>query len=43
VAGSVEYATNMDHFTIGLDVVYRMILGPNIHTLQFFPRVKYTF
>ena len=41
--GSIEYATNMDHFTIGLDFVYRLVLGPNIHTLQFYPRVKYTF
>ena len=40
---SVEYATNMDHFTIGIDFVYRLVLGPNIHTLQFYPRVKYTF
>ncbi len=43
VGGSVEYATNMDHFTIGFDFVYRLVLGPNIHTLQFYPRVKYTF
>ena len=42
-AFSLEYATNMDHFTIGLDFVYRMVIGPNIHTLQFYPRVKYTF
>ncbi len=39
----VEYATNMDHFSIGVDVTGRMILGPNIISLQFFPRVKYTF
>lgn len=39
----VEYATSMDHFSIGLDVVSRYILGPNIVSLQFFPRVKYTF
>lgn len=39
----VEYATSMDHFTIGVDVLYRFILGPNMHSLQFFPRVKYTF
>lgn len=42
-AASLEYATNMDHFTIGVDVVYRIIIGPNISSLQFFPRVKYTF
>ncbi|MHB8872677.1 MAG: adventurous gliding motility protein CglE [Myxococcaceae bacterium] len=39
----IEYATSMDHFSIGLDVLGRYILGPNILTLQFFPRVKYTF
>ncbi|MBX7096325.1 MAG: adventurous gliding motility protein CglE [Myxococcaceae bacterium] len=39
----LEYATNMDHFTIGVDVVYRLIIGANVHSLQFFPRVKYTF
>ncbi len=40
---SLEYATNMDHFSIGVDVVWRMVIGPNIMSLQFFPRVQYTF
>lgn len=40
---ALEYATSMDHFSIGVDVLYRFIVGPNIHSLQFFPRVKYTF
>lgn len=39
----LEYATSMDHFTIGLDVLSRMIVGPNIPTFAIFPRVKYTF
>lgn len=39
----VEYATSMDHFTIGADVLTRMLLGPNILTIAIFPRVKYTF
>jgi hypothetical protein len=39
----VEYATSMDHFTIGADVLWRMIAGPNIHSFSIFPRVKYTF
>jgi hypothetical protein len=39
----VEYATNMDHFSIGLDVGVRYIVGPSIISLQFYPRVKYTF
>jgi len=44
VAVGVEYATNMDHFTIGFDFVpFRFIIGPNIITMQFFPRIKYTF
>jgi hypothetical protein len=44
LAIGVEYATNVDHFTVGLDIVLgRFIIGPNIFTMQFFPRVKYTF
>lgn len=39
----IEYATNMDHFSIGVDVLARYVIGPNILALQFFPRVKYTF
>ncbi len=40
---SGEYATSMDHFSIGLDVMARYVLGPNMLSLQFYPRVKYTF
>lgn len=39
----VEYATYLDHFTIGADVVARFVVGPNIPTIAIFPRVKYTF
>ncbi len=39
----IEYATSMDHFSVGFDILARYILGPNIPSLQFFPRVKYTF
>jgi hypothetical protein len=39
----IEYATSMDHFSIGFDVLGRYVLGPNMLSLQFFPRVKYTF
>ncbi len=43
-AVGIEYATNMDHFTIGLDwVFFNIVLGPNIISMQFIPRVKYTF
>jgi hypothetical protein len=40
---AVEYATYMDHFAIGIEVMYRIILGPNISSMSIFPRVKYTF
>ncbi len=43
VAATFEYATNMDHFSIGLDIAYRLIIGPNINALMFYPRVQYTF
>ncbi len=43
VALSLEYATNMDHFSVGLDVSYRLVIGPNINALMFYPRVQYTF
>jgi len=40
---SLEYATNMDHFSIGLDVSGRIVIGPNIFSLMIYPRVQYTF
>ncbi|MBS2030857.1 MAG: adventurous gliding motility protein CglE [Deltaproteobacteria bacterium] len=40
---SLEYATNMDHFFVGLDVVPRYLFGPNLFSMAIFPRVKYTF
>lgn len=39
----VEYATSMEHFSIGADLLARYVIGPNIPTFAFFPRVKYTF
>lgn len=39
----IEYATYMDHFTIGADATVRYVIGPNIPTIAIFPRVKYTF
>jgi hypothetical protein len=39
----IEYATQMDHFSIGADVVARFIVRASITTLAIFPRVKYTF
>lgn len=43
LAASIEYATNMDHFSIGLDIAFRLVIGPNIPSLGFYPRVQYTF
>lgn len=39
----VEYATSMDHFSVGADVMVRYVIGPNIITMAIYPRVKYTF
>lgn len=39
----LEYATAMDHFAIGADIMARYLIGPNIPTFAVFPRVKYTF
>ncbi len=39
----IEYATHMDHFTIGADALVRFVVGPNIPAVSIFPRVKYTF
>jgi hypothetical protein len=39
----IEYATPMDHFSVGADFMARLLIGPNIPTFALFPRVKYTF
>ena len=39
----VEYATAMDHFSIGADLAFRYVLGPRIASFALFPRIKYTF
>jgi hypothetical protein len=39
----IEYATHMDHFSIGLDVGGKLIIGPNIPAFAFYPMIKYTF
>jgi len=39
----LEYATAMDHFSVGLDVVARYVFRANIPAFSVFPRVKYTF
>lgn len=39
----IEYATHMDHFSIGADIYGRYITGPNIFGMAIYPKVKYTF
>jgi hypothetical protein len=39
----IEYATRMDHFSIGADVDARLIAGPNIFAMAIYPKIKYTF
>ncbi|MBI5939168.1 MAG: adventurous gliding motility protein CglE [Caulobacterales bacterium] len=43
VGVGVEYATHMDHFSIGADIYGRLITGPNIFSMAFYPKIKYTF
>lgn len=43
VGVGLEYATLLDHFSIGVDFMTRVVLGPNIVSLQLLPRLKYTF
>lgn len=39
----VEYATSLEHFSVGAELLARYVIGPSIPTFAFFPRVKYTF
>jgi len=39
----LEYATQFDHFSLGLDAAAKYFLGPNIVGIAIVPRVKYTF
>ena len=44
VGVGVEYASSMDHFSVGVDVMVRFVIGPAVITsMAIFPRVKYTF
>lgn len=38
-----EYATQMDHFSLGLDVLGRYVIGAGIPAFTIYPRIKYTF
>jgi hypothetical protein len=39
----VEYATHMDHFSIGAEVFGNFMVGPNISSFAIYPKIKYTF
>ncbi|HLT30430.1 MAG TPA: adventurous gliding motility protein CglE [Myxococcaceae bacterium] len=39
----IEYATAMDHFSVGADVLVRYVIGPGLPSVAVLPRVKYTF
>jgi len=39
----LEYATQFDHFSLGLDVAGKMFVGPNQLGVAIAPRIKYTF
>lgn len=39
----IEYATAMDHFSIGADLMFRYVFNARIPSVALFPRVKYTF
>ena len=45
VGGGVglEWATQFDHFSLGLDAALKFIVGPNVPGIAIAPRVKYTF
>ena len=43
VGVGIEYATFMDHFSAGADVLARHVVGTGITTFAVFPRVKFTF
>ena len=42
-AAGVEYATHLDHFSVGVDVETKLIIGPNIPAFALYPMIKYTF
>jgi hypothetical protein len=39
----LEWATQFDHFSLGLDAAAKMLIGPNALGISIAPRVKYTF
>ncbi len=42
-AVSLEYATRLEHFSVGFDLVGQTIFGSTIFVLQMVPRIQYTF
>jgi hypothetical protein len=43
LVATLEYGTALDHFSVGVDVIYRLVLGPGISAIAIQPHVKYTF
>lgn len=43
IALGFEWATPLDHFTLGVELGWRLVAGPNLHAVALYPRVKYTF
>ena len=44
--GSIEYATHLDHFAVGIDALYRYTFaryGLTIPSLAVMPRIRYVF
>ncbi len=39
----LEWATQFDHFSLGIDGAFKFIVGPNVPGIAIAPRVKYTF
>jgi len=39
----VEYATHMDHLSVGAELSSRLVVGPNVVALAVVPRLKYVF
>jgi hypothetical protein len=39
----LDYATALDHLSVGLEVSYRLVLGLGLSAIAIYPRVQYTF
>jgi hypothetical protein len=39
----LEYATHLDHVSVGADLFGRLVTGPNLLAFALYPKIKYTF